>query len=74
MGALSAAAFAGGVGGMDIGAWRWRRTCTSSPLNTSQRGHADTGEGSATPRGSDYGDTSSFGLSEPETVSYGQLA
>ncbi len=41
-GALSAATFAGGVGGMDHGEWRWRRTCTSSPLNTSQRGYADT--------------------------------
>ncbi len=29
---------------MDFGAWRWRRTCTSSPLNTSQRGYADTRE------------------------------
>ncbi len=41
-GALSAAAFAGGVGGMDSGAWRRRHTCTSSPPNTSQRGYADT--------------------------------
>ncbi len=32
------------------------------------------GEGLATPRGSGYGDRSSFGLSKPETVSYGQLA
>jgi hypothetical protein len=61
-GILSAAAFAGGVGGMDHGVWRWRRTCTSPPLNTSQRGHADTEEASATPRRSGYGDTSSFGL------------
>ncbi len=28
-GTLSAAAFAGGVGGMELGAWRWRRTCRS---------------------------------------------
>jgi hypothetical protein len=41
-GALSAAAFASGVGGMDLRAWRWRRTCTSLPLNISQRGYADT--------------------------------
>ncbi len=37
-----AAAFAGGVGGMDTGAWRQRHTCTSSPPNTSQRGYVDT--------------------------------
>ncbi len=43
-GALSAAAFSSGVGGMDHGAWRRRRTCTSLPLNTSQRGYADTEE------------------------------
>jgi hypothetical protein len=41
-GTLSAAAVASGVDGMDPGAWRWRRTCTSSPLNTSQCGYADT--------------------------------
>ncbi len=38
-GVLSTAAFAGGVGGMDHGTWRWRRTCTSSHLNMSQRGY-----------------------------------
>ncbi len=41
-GALSAAAFASGVGGMDYGAWRRHRTCMSPPLNTSQRGYANT--------------------------------
>jgi hypothetical protein len=50
------------------------RTCTSSPLNTSQRGYADTEEVSATPLGSGYGDTSSFGSLKAETGSYGQLA
>jgi hypothetical protein len=37
-GVCSAAAFTSGVDGMDHGTWRWRRTCTSLPLNTSQRG------------------------------------
>ncbi len=41
-GVLSAAAFASGVGGMDHGTWRRHRTSTSPPLNTSQRGYADT--------------------------------
>jgi hypothetical protein len=62
-GALSAAAFASGVGGMDHGAWRRRRTSTcvgaSEYLTARLRRH---GEASATPCGSGYGDTSSFGF------------
>ncbi len=62
-GALSAAVLAGGVCGMDHGAWRRRRTSTcvvASEYPTARlRRH---GEASATPRGSGYGDTSSFGF------------
>jgi hypothetical protein len=49
---------------MDHGAWRRHRTCTWSPLNTSQHGDADAeGDiGYAPPRRSGYGDTLSFGL------------
>ncbi len=62
-GVLSAAAFASGVGGMDHGTWRRRRTvrvhrrlwiCPSAATPTLR-------ETSATPRRSGYGDTSSFG-------------
>ncbi len=74
MGVLYAAAFAGGVGGMDHGAWRWRRTCTSPPLNTSQRGHADTEEASATPSGLATVIRQVSAFLRPGTGLHGQLA
>jgi hypothetical protein len=63
VGALSSAAFAGGIGGMDHGAWRRRRTSTfvvaSEYATVQHRRHEGA---SATPWGSGYGDTSSFGF------------
>jgi hypothetical protein len=72
-GALSAA---GGVSGMDLGAWRWRRTstCTSSPLNTPQRGYADTREHQLRPVGLATVIHQVSAFLRPETGLYGQLA
>jgi hypothetical protein len=73
-GALSAAPFASGVGGMDHGAWRWRRTCTSSPPNMPQRSFANTREHQLRPGGLATVIRQVSAFLKPETGLYGRLA